>query len=144
MHRLVAAFALLAMSAVSHAQGLVLNDLKAQNAVQLSADELKSLMPSAKVVNYSSQGSTRRWTNEPEGKFTASSNAASVSVGSVRMAQGQGTWHTGDNGTYCVTIEWKTLSENWCLYMFKLGDKYYGVSSAANGASRAIAFEFSK
>ena len=144
MNRLVAAFALLTLSAGAHAQDLVLNDLKAQNAVQLSAEELKSLLPNAKVVNYSTQGSTRRWTNEPDGKIFASSNAAGVSMGSTRGAQGPGTWHTGDNGTYCVTIEWKTLSENWCLHMFKVGDKYYGVSSVANGASRAIAFEFSK
>lgn len=144
MHRLVAAFALLTLSAVSHAQGLVLNDLKAQNAVQLSAEELKSFMPNAKVVSYTLQGSTRRWTNEPEGKIFASTNAAGVSMGSTAGAQGPGTWHTGDNGTYCVTIEWKTLSENWCRYIFKLGDKYYGVASVANGGTRAIPIEFSK
>jgi hypothetical protein len=43
------------------AQGVNLAEVKAKNGVQLSAEELKQLMPGAKVVSYTNAGSTRRW-----------------------------------------------------------------------------------
>ncbi|MDO9064848.1 MAG: hypothetical protein Q7U25_06530, partial [Sulfuricella sp.] len=68
MLRSILVYVLLTLSLAAQAGGMVLNDLKAQNGVQLSADELKQLMPNAKVVSYQKEGSTRRWTNEPDGK----------------------------------------------------------------------------
>ncbi len=141
MHQLILASFLLVFSLSAQAQALLLNDLKAQNAVQLTVDELRQQMPSAKVVNRTEAGSTRRWSNDQDGTFIASSDSRG-STG--RQSQGKGTWHIGDNGTYCVTLEWKTSSENWCRYIFKIEDKYYGVSSIANGRAKAYEFEFAK
>ena len=73
MLRSILASVLFALSLAAQADGLVLNDLKAQNGIQLSAEELKQLLPNAKVVSYHEK-STRRWKNDPDGKFVASSD----------------------------------------------------------------------
>lgn len=145
MFRSMLVSTLLALPMAAQAESLLLNDLKSQNGVQLSADELKQLMPNAKVVSYYVEGgtSTRRWTNEPDGKFVASSDTGRLIVG-ARGATAQGTWHVADNGTYCVTIDWRTRPENWCRYIFKVGEKYYGVKTVKDGAATAHEFEFSK
>jgi hypothetical protein len=149
MLRSILAFVLLALPLAAQAGGLLLNDIKAQNGVQLSADELKQLMPNAKVTSYYWEGgkSTRYWTNEPDGKFVASSDTGrdvSKLMGVHAGGSAQGTWHVGDNGTYCVTIDWTKRSENWCRYIFKVGDKYYGVKTVTDGATIAHEFKFSK
>ncbi|MDH5328762.1 MAG: hypothetical protein OEW27_02315, partial [Aquincola sp.] len=88
--------------------------------------------------------STRRWTNEPDGKFVASSDAQRSARAQGKIFTAQGTWHVADNGTYCVTIDWRGRSENWCRYIFKLGAKYYGVKTVADGATVAHEMELSK
>lgn len=132
---------LLALPLSVQAGDLMLRDLKARNGVLLSVDELKQLLTDAKVVSYHEE-STRRWKNDADGKFVASGDARRH-VG-ARPQTAQGTWHVGDNGTYCVTIEWPRRSESWCRYIFKIGDKYYGVKSLVDGTSEAFEFEFSK
>ncbi len=122
---------------------MLLGDLRAQNGVQLSAADLKQLMPGAKVVHRTEAGSTRDWTNDPEGTFIASSDNGASTV-HRRPSQAKGTWHVGDNGTYCVTLEWRTASENWCRYIFRVGEKFYGVSTIANRAAKAQEFEFNR
>jgi hypothetical protein len=144
MLRSILASVLLILSLAAQAGGLLLNDLKAQNGVQLSAEELKQLMPNAKVVSHQKEGSTRLWTNEPDGKFVASSDIRRDISKLGRSASAPGTWHVGDNGTYCVTIDWPHRSENWCRYIFKVGGKYYGVKTVTDGATVAHEFEFSK
>lgn len=141
--RLVLVPVLLALPLIAQAADLVLNDLKARG-VQLSADELRQLMPNAKVVHYSKKGSTRHWTNEPSGKFVASTDVRYDPNRSGKSGTGTGTWHVGDNATYCVMLEWKMRSENWCMYIFKVDGKYYGVRSIENGGEKAVEFEFSK
>jgi len=143
MLRAIITAVLLALSLAAQAGDLVLNDLKAQNGVQLSTDELKQLMPNAKVVSYFA-GSSRSWTNEPEGKFVASSDVRRDPSMLMKSSTAQGTWHVGDNGTYCVTLDWPKRSENWCRYIFKVGGKYYGVKTVNDGAAIAHEFEFSK
>lgn len=132
---------LFVLSLSAQADALLLNDLKAQNGIQLSVEELQQLMPRAKVTSRTEGGSTRYWTNEPDREFVASSDNGATTH---RSSQAHGTWHIGDNGTYCVTLEWRTTSENWCRYLFKVGEKYYGVSSIASGTTKAHEFEFSK
>jgi hypothetical protein len=148
MLRYIFASVLLALSLAAQADGLLLNDIRAQNGVQLSADELKQLMPNAKVVSYYREGgkSTRYWTNKPDGKFVASSDKGRDISLQLKGggATAQGTWHVGDNGTYCVTIDWRQRSENWCRYIFKVGEKYYGVKTVTDGAAIAHELEFSK
>lgn len=144
MRRSIYAAILFAFPVVVQADSLVLNDLRAQNATLLTADELKQLLPNAKVTHHSEAGGNRNWRNEPNGKLVASADARGVGkVGGV-VTGAPGTWHVGDNGTYCVTIEWPKRTENWCRYMFKLNDRYYGVKSVTDGASPAGEFRFSK
>jgi hypothetical protein len=143
MLRLILVSVLLAFPVVAQAGDLVLKDLKAQNAVQLSTDELNQLMPNAKVINYITGGS-RWWTNELDGKFVAYSDVSRGVKKLMTPATAQGTWHIGKNGTYCVTLEWPRRTEKWCRYIFKTGDKYYGVKSVDDGDEAAFEFEFSK
>ncbi|MBK6974395.1 MAG: hypothetical protein IPH26_16100 [Sterolibacteriaceae bacterium] len=146
MLRFIIPCALFALPLLAQAENLHLSDLKSQNAVQLTADELKQLMPGAKVAHHSDAGSLRRWTNEADGKFVASSDVHRDPgwVGKTKSSGGRGTWHIGDNATYCVAIEWPGRSENWCRYIFKAGDKYYGVKSLVDGAGIASEIQISR
>lgn len=145
MYKFLTAALLLTISMNIHADPLLLDDLKSQNGVQLTVDELKVLMPGAKVVSRAeTTGSTRFWTNDLDGKFVASSDNRSGSGGISGRTTAQGTWSVADNGTYCVTLEWRKLTESWCRYIFKVGDKYYGVGSINSGTTKAHEFEFSK
>ncbi len=132
---------LLALPLAVQADILVLNDIQAQDGIQLSVNELRQLMPGAQVVKRTQSGSTHRWTNEPEGTFVASSDGRGSSG---RSGRAQGTWHVGDNGAYCVTLEWPRDSESWCRYIFKVGEKYFGVKSVADGTTKAHEIEFSR
>jgi len=143
MLRSILVSVLLSFPFAAQAGDLVLNDLKAQNGVQLSTDELNQLMPKAKVISYIGAG-TRNWTNEPDGKFVAYSDVSRGMKKLVTQATAQGTWHIGKNGTYCVTLEWSRRTEKWCRYIFKVNDKYYGVKSVDDGDETAFEFEFSK
>jgi hypothetical protein len=143
MIRFILAFILLVLPSAAQAGDLVLKDLKAQNGVQLSADELNQLLPNAKVTSYFS-GSTRTWKNEPGGSFTALSDFRRSMKPGMAQATGQGTWHVGKDGAYCVSIDWPQRSEKWCRYLFKVGGKYYGVKSIDDESAIAHEFEFSK
>lgn len=65
---------LFAFSSLAGAQALTLAEVKAKNAAQLSADELKQLMPGAKVVNRNNAAATRDWENKADGTLAASSD----------------------------------------------------------------------
>jgi hypothetical protein len=60
----------------------------------------------------------------------------------ARNFQAQGSWHIGENGKYCVTLDWPKRTEQWCRVIFKLDDKYYGVKSADDAEAVALEFEF--
>ena len=142
LRSLLVAF-LFGASTVAGAQALTLADVKAKKATQLTADELRALMPGAKVVSRTPQGSTRYWQNKPDGIFTASSDGRGSCGGRNCPSTGAGTWRVQDNGTLCVTIKWPTISEDWCRYVFTAGDKYYAVGKHEDNAP-ANEFEFSK
>ena len=134
----------LGVCSVVAAQTVTLADVKAKNAVQLSADELKQLMPGAKVVSLTNAGSTRNWDNNTNGTVAASSDSKGSSGGRARPSSGNGTWSVSDKGTYCVTIQWSGMrAEEWCRYIFKASGKYYGFGKLEDGAV-ASEFEFSK
>ncbi|GAB3625312.1 hypothetical protein PTE30175_01533 [Pandoraea terrae] len=138
---------LLAAALAAQAEPMRLSDVRAANGQQLTVEELRQMMPGAKVMSISYNGSTRRWTNDTDGKLNASSDNKGNTGSGGRMntvAQGVGTWSVNDNGSFCVNIEWRSLTENWCRFMFKVGDKYYGVTSVANNAAVAMEFSFSK
>jgi hypothetical protein len=127
---------------VAVAQVLTLADVKVKNGVQLSASEVKQLLPGAKVVSLTNAGSTRSWHNAPDGAFAASSDSRGAD-GRGRPASGTGTWRLTDDGRYCVAIQWNRQTEDWCRYIFKAGDKYYGVGKLEDTAV-ASEFAFSK
>ncbi len=62
MLRPIVVSVLLALPLSAQAADLMLSDLKSQGGVQLSVEELKSLLTDAKVVSHHEE-STRRWKN---------------------------------------------------------------------------------
>lgn len=139
--------ALLTLPVFAYADPMHLSDIKDANGQQLSVDELRSLMPGAHITNTIPNGSTRMWVNDTNGSLNASSdNKGNIGSGgrNVQVAHATGTWSVNDNGSYCVNLEWRALTENWCRFMFKVGDKYYGVTSLANGAAIATEFRIEK
>ncbi|VVE40580.1 hypothetical protein PHO31112_04124 [Pandoraea horticolens] len=138
---------LLALSTFVYADPMRLSDLKDANGRQLSVDDLRSLMPGAHITNVINNGSTRKWINKTNGTLNATSdNKGNLGSGGrlVQVAHATGTWSVNDNGSYCVNLEWRALTENWCRFMFKVGDKYYGVTSLANGAAITTEFTIEK
>jgi len=122
--RLIALVVSFLFCASIDAQVLTLAEVKAKSGVQLSAADLKALMPDAKVINHTVAGSTRRW-NIGSGTFVASSDGMGLTMGHSAPSSGQGTWRIDEGrGTYCVTIQWRIIHEDWCRYFFKVGDKY--------------------
>ena len=143
MIRSIIAIISLGLCSLASAQVTTLADVKARNGVQLSAEELKQLMPGAKVVNRTQAGSTRRWENKPDGTFSASTDGRGFAGTRNSYATAPGTWRVSDNGRLCVTLKWNGPLDDWCRYMFKVGDKYYGVGRVDDNAP-ASEFEFSK
>lgn len=131
--------AVLLVAAQANSANLMLNDLKVDK--ELTADDLNQLMPGAQVTYHPTNGSTQRWTNETDGKFVASTDNR---AGSGKTSTAQGTWHVAANGTYCVTLEWRSKPVSWCRHILKAGDKYYGVKALSDGTTPAYEFEFSK
>ncbi|MBK8338050.1 MAG: hypothetical protein IPL03_16450 [Sterolibacteriaceae bacterium] len=147
MYRVVFPILLFGLPLSAVAENLVLNDLKPKNAVQLTADDLRQLMPGAKVAHHNEIGSLRRWINEPDGKFIASSDLGrepgKIGVhGTVKAAKALGT---------SVTMQPTASLSNGANdprtgagISSKAGDKYYGVKSLDDIGRTASEFEFSK
>lgn len=119
-----------------------LGDARA-SAMQVTGPALNELLTKANVVNSNKvNGDVHRWTNEEGGSFTASTS------GGVSGARGnhtaRGAWSINDKDQYCVKIEWKgTADEKWCRYIFKSGDKYFGVG-ALDDAAPVSWYEFTR
>jgi hypothetical protein len=125
------------------AQDITMADLK--DAQKLSGDELRQVLTGAKVRHMTRYGSTRYWSNNPDGKFMASGTAQGYKGRQTTYpASGVGTWHISPLDQYCVTIEWKAVSENWCLFVYKSGDRFYGSPRQNDPSARAVEFGFSK
>ena len=143
MFRIIAAVLTLGLSAAAAAQVTTYADVKAKNGVQLSTTDLKQLMPGAKVISRTQAGSTRTWENKPDGTLSASTDGRGVTGGRNAYASASGTWRVSDEGRFCVKIPWPRSPDDWCFHMFKIGDKYYGVSRLDDSAN-AMEFEFSR
>jgi hypothetical protein len=134
--------ALMMVCTLAFGQASSLADVKAKNGVQLSVDDLKQLMPSAKVTNQNAAGSTRNWENSAGGRLVASSDSKGGTGGRPYPVTASGSWKIDDRGTYCVTIQWN-FPENWCRYVFKSGDRYYAFDTLEDTA-QGSEFKFSK
>ena len=125
------------------AQEMTMADLK--DPQKLAGDELRQLLTGAKVKNVTRTGNTRRWVNESDGKFTASADSQGYRGSpTAQPSTGAGSSHISPVDQYCVTIEWKTTAENWCVFVFKSGDKFYVSSRQGDPSARAVEFEFKK
>jgi hypothetical protein len=139
-----AALCAAALAQAQESSNLKLRDLQAKGAKQLSVAEVQEIVPGAKVTSVSVKGVTRRWSNDADGKFVASGFDPTTTTPKMRSFQGTGTWRIGDNGKYCVTVEWPRTTEQWCRPLFKLDDKYYAVKSADDENADAYELEFRK
>jgi hypothetical protein len=135
--------AALAFCSPAGAQLSTLGDVKARDGVRLSVQELQDLMPDANVVSRTQGGSSRYWHNRPDGTLSAASDGRGQSGGRNSYASAEGTWRIADDGRLCVKIAWPRSPDDWCRYIFRLDNKYYGVGSLSN-ESTASEFEFSK
>lgn len=141
---LIVLFGIIAIPSLAFAQdssALKLRDIKNQGGKQLTLEELRALLPGAKAKRQLSAGHVQYWENSADGKLLANSDNRSVG-GSGRPTTATGTWHIAENGSYCVLIEWRTATEQWCKFIFKSGDKYHLFYSATNDAGEAREFEF--
>lgn len=121
MHRNTAVF-LATLSALSLSDTALADEV----GVRLSKEELASILPGTKAVYVIKGGSTHSWTNEPEGKFVASTDAKSISgTGMGGGYTARGTWNVSDDGKYCINIEWRRYPENWCRSMYRTTDGGY-------------------
>jgi len=131
--------ALFAFCSLALAQVPNLGALKAQNPVQVSAEEMQQLVPGAKVMSKTAAGSTRFWTNNPDGTLSASSDGRGATGGRGYPSSASGTWNLDGQGRWCVKIQWNGPVDDWCRYLFKVGGKYYGYSRLQDDA---LGFEF--
>lgn len=122
---------------------LSLSELRERGATQLSREELQTLLPGSKLIHVSAAGYTRRWENAIDGRFVATGEGTRI-FASARFVSGRGQWHIGDGGTYCVSIDWPGQVEQWCRYVFKSGDKYYGIASLDKEEAKATEFVLTK
>jgi hypothetical protein len=144
MLRTLVVAVLLAVSTVAAAQVPPLSDIRANGGVQLSADDLKQLMPGVSLASVTPAGSTRKWLNRADGTIAGSTDGRGYSGGRTLPSPGEGRWRVADNGTFCVSIKWGAMvPEEWCRYVFKAGDKYYTFASLDDTA-RSWEFQISK
>jgi hypothetical protein len=143
MFRMIVLFSAFALCNAASADITNYADVKANGGVELSTAELKELMLGAKVVSRTQAGSTRSWQNKQDGTLTASSDGRGVTGGRNAYATGEGTWKVSDSGRWCVKIDWPRNADDWCRMMFKVGNKYYGVSRLEDNAP-TMEFELSK
>lgn len=142
MLRLMLVALCLGVCSLAGAQSLTVGDIKAKNGVQLSAEELRHLLPGAKVMNRLPDGTIRRWENNPNGTLVASSDASGGLGGRAYRVTGSGTWRIDDSGRFCVSIKWNLQTEDVCRYVFKADGKYFGAFKLDNSTA-ASEFEFS-
>lgn len=112
--------------------------------VRLSGAELASFLPGTKAVYVIKAGSIHRWTNEPNGKFVASTDAKTVSMTGRSGGTARGSWHISDEGRYCVNIDWRTATEDWCRFVYRTNDGGYYMTGSDDPAAERRKIEFSK
>lgn len=109
---------------------LALGGVQAQEGgTKITGDELRALVAGANVTHVSRAGSVRRWTNEPDGSFVASSSNQKHGGAMAATATGAGKWSINGDGKFCVEIDWKRESEKWCAFIVKAADGGYYLNS---------------
>jgi len=110
-----------------------LRDLDPLSPQLVTKQELDALMPNAKMSRTIANGNLHLWKNGTDGTFIVSSdNRATNRV----PATGQGKWHIANDGRYCILIQWRTSSEEWCRFILKTTDGYYATKSLQLGTEK--------
>jgi hypothetical protein len=143
--RIVASFFILLVSfAAPYAIGQqpsTLADLDALSPAALTRQELLDLVPNAKVSRVITNGNLHIWINDPDGTFIVSSdNRATNGV----PATGRGKWHITDDGRYCIFIQWRTNSEEWCRFVLNASGTFYTAKSLKPGTEKIYKLDFKK
>jgi hypothetical protein len=130
MHKFIAgAVSLLALAGVQ-AQ---------ESGTKITGDELSALVTGANVTHVNRYGSVRRWTNDADGTFVASTSNQKRGSALTAPRTGQGKWSINSDGKYCIQIDWKAEDEKWCAFIVKAADGYY-----LNSVDPARKIEFAK
>ena len=119
----------------------VLRDLEPLSPTQLTAAELKELLPSANMIRRIASGNTHIWTNEPDGTFIISSDNRSTTG---RHSSAPGTWNVTEDGRYCIRIEWGKTTDDWCRFVLRTSDNYYLVKALKPGTEKVYPVRISK
>jgi hypothetical protein len=120
----------------------LLRDLEAVSPLQLTKAELDELLPSARMLRVIANGNTHIWTNDSDGTFIVSSDNRATNN---RAATGRGKWHISDDGRYCIFIEWRASSEEWCRFVLRTSDgSYYTAKAMRPGTEKVYKFEIKK
>lgn len=96
-----------------------------EDAVKMTREELLSFLPGTKVIHMNSGGSTRIWTNNPDGTLMASSDGKKYGGALGAPGSSAGTWKVNEEGKFCISIDWRREAENWCSSILKAPDGYY-------------------
>ncbi len=124
-----------------------LRDLDGKEPKKLSVEEVRQLLPGAKMRRVTPRGWVNTWTNDSGGQFVA--NAFNLTPGVSRSTAGstsRGKWHISDDGRYCVLIEWagNYPTEEWCRYVLQTSDGYYLTKSDQVKTEKVYKMEISK
>lgn len=100
--------------------------LAEEAGLRLSKDELTALVTNTESSYLTRSGSLQRWRNDPSGKFVASTdNKKHGGAMGMRASSAPGSWRINDEGKYCVQIEWRRDTEDWCAFIVKGEDGSY-------------------
>ncbi|HEY7742597.1 MAG TPA: hypothetical protein VIA19_06075 [Burkholderiales bacterium] len=135
--------AFLIIPAAGIAQEMTMADVP--NLQRLTGDELRQALTGAKVTHKTRHGSTRHWYNNADGKFTASTDSQGYKgAPTAYPTTGAGSWHISPKDQYCVAIEWRRDTENWCVFVFRSGERYYFSARQNDPAARVREIWFRK
>ena len=98
-------------------------ELRKAGGSQVAAAEMKGLLTGATVESTSGRGRKREFENTAGGTLYAVSADASGAL--TRSARVSGDWNVKDDGAYCVKVPWRGEPEEWCRFLFRLGDAFY-------------------
>ncbi len=109
---------------------LALAGVQAQESgTKVSGDELRTLVTGANVTHLNRYGSLRRWTNDPDGTFVASTSNQKHGGALSASKTASGKWSINSDGKYCIQIDWKAEDEKWCAFILKGADGGYYLNS---------------
>ena len=108
-------------------------EMKEKGAVQLSADDLKSLLTGA-TLRYEGRDSQTQMKLNANGSVAGS---AQRRIGSERAAFFEGEWRISDDGQWCGMFRSRGADgAKYCRTVFKLGDTYYWAEGRRDNDAR--------